>query len=454
MKSIGMKTKAMVVKLFLEGESYDDIAQQVGIAKGSVVNIIEEFRDGVLQVPAGLTGYVDLLRKLAVDLRKNHTTVEQAMSCHKLETRIKAKGVSGEKLEQWLDVVESIAKPGVSNEDFVQAALELAEATAKSGKGYTAIVQDCVEKQAVSTKLDSEIDKKKKEDALLDQEHESKVRKHTSELKIITDAAETAQATFESQKQNLAQQTEELMYQKNLTFASVNTASAILNTELGKVGLDKEGIHQVTVNIAKAGSLTVYNKNLEDKKRKLEAEIQERVEKKEALGDKAEKLQMKIKKGEMVIVGQEYKRDQLEAEIKAMVPELEELKKSIKEDEATIYQAHLIIAFLVSPKSIKGQVLDDLVRLLLALRQKTLGIEPTKVKDADGKVLWECPVPIIDTLDVVNANIDNIREKLALNLVPLVKDYFVPILQHKMETLESHIAGGNAMLNKLGYPTT
>jgi len=203
MKGISMKEKNMVIKLFLEGESYDDIAQQVGIAKGSVVNIIDEFRDGVLQVPTGLTGYVDLLRKLAVDLRKNHTTVQQAMSCHKLETRIKAKGVSSEKVDQWLDVVESIATPAVSNEDFVQVALELAEATAKSGKGYTAIVQDCIEKQAVSIKLDSEIKKKEKRVALLDQEHEIKVRKYTRELKTITDAVETAQAAFESQKQNL-----------------------------------------------------------------------------------------------------------------------------------------------------------------------------------------------------------------------------------------------------------
>jgi hypothetical protein len=432
MKGISMKEKNMVIKLFLEGESYDDIAQQVGIAKGSVVNIIDEFRDGVLQVPTGLTGYVDLLRKLAVDLRKNHTTVQQAMSCHKLETRIKAKGVSGEKLEQWLDVVESIAKPGVSNEDFIQAALELAEATVKSGKGYTAIVQDCVEKQAVSIKLDSEIEKKKKEDALLDQEHESKVRKYTSELKTIKDAAETAQAAFENQQQNLKQQTEELIHEKNLTFGEVNTVSAILNTELGKIGLSKKGIQQVAKNIAKAGSLNIYNSNLEAKKQKLEAEVQDLADEKTALVNSSKNLQMKIRRDQMVIVGQESRRNQLDAEIKAKEPELEELKSSIKEDAATIYQAYLIIGFLTSKKSLREQCLDDLVKLLIALRQKTMGIGPKKVIGANGEVICECTVPVIDSINTLNVDLNTIRGMLALNLVPFLKDKYITILEHEI----------------------
>jgi len=46
---------------------------------------------------------------------------------------------------------------------------------------------------------------------------------------------------------------------------------------------------------------------------------------------------------------------------------------------------------------------------------------------------------------------DTIRERLALQLMPLVKDKFVPILQHQMEVIESHTAGGTVMLHKLGY---
>ena len=46
MKEIKMNTKFKAVRLFLNGDTFDEIAKQLGIAKGSVVNIIEGFRNG------------------------------------------------------------------------------------------------------------------------------------------------------------------------------------------------------------------------------------------------------------------------------------------------------------------------------------------------------------------------------------------------------------------------
>ena len=54
MKHLTMSIKMKVVKLFLTGLSYDEIAQQAGVAKGSVVNIVDEFRDGKLSLPPGM----------------------------------------------------------------------------------------------------------------------------------------------------------------------------------------------------------------------------------------------------------------------------------------------------------------------------------------------------------------------------------------------------------------
>jgi len=122
----------------------------------------------------------------------------------------------------------------------------------------------------------------------------------------------------------------------------------------------------------------------------------------------------------------------LDAEIKAKGPELEKLDKSIKESEDIIYQANLIMAFLITPKSLKEQHLDDLVQLLIALRQKSLGISPKKVQDENGNLICKCMVPVIDSLSIMTVDIDNIREQLALNLIPLVKDKFISVLEHKI----------------------
>ena len=50
MRELSINTKAKVIELFLTGSSYNEIVKQVGIAKGSVVKIIDDFREGWLTV--------------------------------------------------------------------------------------------------------------------------------------------------------------------------------------------------------------------------------------------------------------------------------------------------------------------------------------------------------------------------------------------------------------------
>ena len=70
MRELNRDIKLQVIRLFLRGWTLDEIAQQLGIAKGSVVNVVNDYREGHLSVPADVIEYVDSLRRTAVDLRK------------------------------------------------------------------------------------------------------------------------------------------------------------------------------------------------------------------------------------------------------------------------------------------------------------------------------------------------------------------------------------------------
>ena len=48
MKEIQINLKMKALKLFLVGHTYDEIAEKAGIVKDSVVNIINEFREGLI----------------------------------------------------------------------------------------------------------------------------------------------------------------------------------------------------------------------------------------------------------------------------------------------------------------------------------------------------------------------------------------------------------------------
>ncbi|MBA7679239.1 hypothetical protein ES703_87526 [subsurface metagenome] len=231
----------------------------------------------------------------------------------------------------------------------------------------------------------------------------------------------------------------------------MNTVAAILNTELGQIGLDQKGISEISKQVAETGSLTVTNKQLDEKKNKLQSEIDNL--KKEKVGwDSSVKTLSSVNQkicNSILIKGPQ--RDELDIIIEEKEAEVKKLNQSLLQGWTTLFEANLIAGFLVSPKGLDDDDLDDLVGLMVALRQKRLGLEPKQVKDAEGNVICQCTIPVIGNLENKDIDMDTIRERLALQLMPLVKDKFVPILQHQMEVIESHTAGGTVMLHKLGY---
>jgi len=126
-------------------------------------------------------------------------------------------------------------------------------------------------------------------------------------------------------------------------------------------------------------------------------------------------------------------RDELNITIQEKEAKLKELTQSTSQREITNFEASLIAAFLVSPEGLDNYSLDNLVGLMVALRQKRLGVGPKQVKDAEGNVICQCPVPVLGNLVDKDIDMDIIRKELALHLMPLVKDEFMPVMQHKIE---------------------
>lgn len=275
MKEITMNNKLKIIKLFLSGLSYDDIAMQVGVAKGSVVNIIDQFREGELPIPPGVTEYIDELRKVAIDMKKHSTTVSQLKGYIKLHAKIKEMGVDTDHVEQWLDICQGIATATVSNSQFVSAALELAQLTADTGQDYESAITGYKAKIEASKVLEAEIEQEKAHLTDIKEKTTKEKEQATKELDAITKAIATAQEIFSKQKKELRAQLDEYMVQNKISWETVKIVVAILESELSGAGLDQEQIAAISKRIAKAESLTIYTKGLEDKKKVLEAEVDE-----------------------------------------------------------------------------------------------------------------------------------------------------------------------------------
>ncbi len=105
MREISQNIREQTVKLFLQGTIYDDIAWKLRIAKGSVVNIIDEFRDGKLSLPDDITDLINELRHVVVDLKKHEITIGQMRAFLKFHNRLKDLGEDDEGIEELLDVL-------------------------------------------------------------------------------------------------------------------------------------------------------------------------------------------------------------------------------------------------------------------------------------------------------------------------------------------------------------
>ncbi|MFC1902959.1 helix-turn-helix domain-containing protein [Chloroflexota bacterium] len=123
MKEISSNKKLKVIRLFFAAYTYDEIVAELGIGKGSVVNIIDDFRNGELQIAPN--EYIDVLRELAVDIRKQHTTVKKLQMYAKIDHNVAEIGVGIDEVEDWLDIAHDIATEPTTMKPFVSAALEM-----------------------------------------------------------------------------------------------------------------------------------------------------------------------------------------------------------------------------------------------------------------------------------------------------------------------------------------
>lgn len=433
MKELTLGKKTKVIKLFLSGYTYDEIAQQVGIAKGSVVNIVDEFRNGNLPLPPGMTEYVDELRHIAVDLKKQHTTIVQVKSCLKLHAKLQDMGVDSEQGEQWLDICQDIASPTASNSQFVKAALELAQVTSGSGLSYGSLMQDYNAKLELSKALDAEIEQKKGQFGKLKLEWKEQREQATNELNILTKALATAQDTFQKQKQVLKSHLDEYLAQNKLSWEKVNAAVALLSVELGKKGLSQEGIGHLSKQIASAGSLFVAVKQLEEERDTLQSKVNQLARERDDYASSVSNLEHVNQKLCNSIFEKAYERDQLNTEIESKKSCLEQMNQTIALNIHDIYIANLVIGLLIFPDNLPDDTFDLLFRLMIAVRQLRLGKVVEEFTDNKGNSVCLCPVPkIMTNLATYNVDFSQVKDILASYLMPIVKDRFVARQKYEM----------------------
>lgn len=142
MRKIPVMKRMEVLRLYFMGYSYDNIVKKTEVSKGSVVNIIEELKEGRYPEFESVIDLVDELRDLAVEIRKGGLEIPQASLGLRFYGRLQGLGVKPQALNDYIKMCRRISPQGFPVDRFVNIAIRLIKLEGKLGKPYNETLED------------------------------------------------------------------------------------------------------------------------------------------------------------------------------------------------------------------------------------------------------------------------------------------------------------------------
>ncbi|MGB5925224.1 MAG: helix-turn-helix domain-containing protein [Dehalococcoidia bacterium] len=160
MERLTAKRKLTVVKLYLSGLSYDEIAAKSGVSKGTVANVVAELKAGVVPEAADVGEHIELLRELSLDLKRSNLTPGQCAVGLILLARISECGLDPADIDRW-PMILKIVRNEDDTKEFVRYIYSIQEVQQRSGLSIEALDKKVHELEKKAADLGPVLDKLK-----------------------------------------------------------------------------------------------------------------------------------------------------------------------------------------------------------------------------------------------------------------------------------------------------
>jgi transcriptional regulator with XRE-family HTH domain len=138
-QKLSLRKQLAIVRLYLSGFSYDEIAAQAGVSKGTVANVIMDLKAGRILNIHETAEQLELLRELAVDLRRLRLNPGQAVAGLAVLSHLQTLGIEPAHVERWAAMCRELAPQGTEAQVFARAALALKELRERTGLSAEAL---------------------------------------------------------------------------------------------------------------------------------------------------------------------------------------------------------------------------------------------------------------------------------------------------------------------------
>jgi len=138
MEKLTVKKKLAVVRLYMSGLSYDEIAARIGVSKGTVANVVAELKAGSFPEAADVGEHIELLRELSIDLKRVGLSPGQCATGLVLLNRISECGLDPADIDRWPMILKSVRNEDDAKE-FVSLVYSIQEVQQRSGLSLEAL---------------------------------------------------------------------------------------------------------------------------------------------------------------------------------------------------------------------------------------------------------------------------------------------------------------------------
>jgi len=312
---LSIEKKLLIIRLYLEGPPYSEIAAKAGVSTGAITNIVEELKAGKLPGIEDVSDQVDALRELAVGLNKAHITAVQAAVGLIVLNRLADLGVEPKDIDKVASICHDLTSGEGDPKTFMKAALALEEVRKQTGLAPDELEKKVKGLQEAASQLEPLASK-------------------AEEAKLQVDALETKKQELSDTVSALSQQQDALKQDIALKVHhsdALAAQTASLEEKAQAANIQLAGARENLKTLAKIGSPAELGKRLFEELVKLDKALglEEVIEAKEGELLKVKKAVSDARKEKVAI---KAANDKLLEEQSGLKVVAEELKRHITDD--------------------------------------------------------------------------------------------------------------------------
>ncbi len=132
MEKITTKKKLTIVKQYLSGLPYGEIAADNGVSKGTVANVVSDLKSRRIPEAADVAEQIEALRELSLDLRRSTLTPGQCTVGLAVLNRINECGLDASDINRWPLILRAASSPEEAQE-LISTIYRIEEVRKKAG---------------------------------------------------------------------------------------------------------------------------------------------------------------------------------------------------------------------------------------------------------------------------------------------------------------------------------